>query len=95
VSFRAPVAIHDARLAYQLVAHFGRSCRTMYLVEATRRDVPRGARVRLTATPPARCRGPLRGTVALVAAQTGIPRPMAPVGDGSALVVGRFSRHVP
>jgi hypothetical protein len=94
VSFNAPVAINDARFTYQLQARFLQTCRGLYLVPSTNRDVRRGARVELTVGVPKRCHGPLAGTVGLTAPTTGMDAPL--LGDSeSAIRIGRFRETVP
>jgi hypothetical protein len=96
VTFRAPVAVDDARSTYQLTARFQQTCRGLYLVPSTNRDVERGALVRLIVGIPRRCHGPVRGTVVLTATTGGMPGGMPdPRDKTSNITIGRFNQRVP
>jgi hypothetical protein len=93
ISFRAPVAIHNASRAYALDFFGGRGCRLMEIGRETRHDIAKGARVTLAITVPPRCHGTVRGTIALTSnAGTG-GMPAAP-GDPANRLVGRFTHEL-
>jgi hypothetical protein len=93
VSFKAPVAVEDARLSYGASAHFDSSCPQIWFVPATNRDVRRGATVELEIELPRRCHGTIRGVVRLTAAGAGVPG--APSGGDPSIAIGRFAKRVP
>jgi hypothetical protein len=95
ISFKAPVAVQDARLSYWANAHFASTCPQIYFVPSTNRDVRRGSVVQLEIKLPRRCHGPLRGVVTLSASATGMPTPPAGGDPHSSIVIGRFRERIP
>lgn len=93
VSFRAPVAVRDAKSYYTLMVQFdhGQGCRGAGSMGRSDRDVAKGAITHLRVALLARCTGSVSGTVTYVtsAAAAG-PMSIAP-GDRANLTVGRFT----
>jgi hypothetical protein len=92
ISFRAPVAIHDAGRAYALNVSGGRTCRFNEIGKETRRDFAKGARVTLAITLPPDCHGTVRGTIVLTSSAGAGGLPVAP-GDPASRLVGRFTHE--
>jgi hypothetical protein len=90
VSFRAPVAISDARSMFMLTGTCA-GARNQSLGAGTSRDIRKGALVRIAAPFSDRCRGPLSGRVVLITSSVPGARPGIP----AKLLVGRFTHDLP
>ena len=92
MSFRAPVAITQARDLYVLEGRFPDSrvkrCRRVIMFVPTDRNIARGERVRLTGLVGGRCIGRLVASVVLTDISRGSN------GKGPAATVGRFTRTI-